>query len=373
MLKHIQVVNASAGAKPYQLSDGNGLFLRIMPSGRKLWIVSKSINGERISKKLGDFPAMGIVEARKILNDLIAGLSVRKQSVKSFGDVYAEWLEVKKTQIKNWKDIDERVQRYLMPTFSKQYFSLIQPIDFIDVLKSDLLKRDKLETIKRICGYLRELEVFALNCGYIMNLRLQNLNAVFPKPQTKLSNRPAVHWKELPDVLKELQVYGLKARETWDVLMCGFYTLLRPNEVCSLEWSWVDYKENVIRVPAETMKMKRGHNVPISKQLLELLNSRPHVGKFVFPNSVKVSEHISTNAASLFLRRHGYKDRMVPHGIRSIGRTWMHDHDVAFDVAELCLAHSVGTSTQLAYDRSDLLDKRRGAMQSWCDYVESCL
>ena len=54
MLKHIQVVNASAGAKPYQLSDGNGLFLRIMPSGRKLWIVSKSINGERISKKLGD-------------------------------------------------------------------------------------------------------------------------------------------------------------------------------------------------------------------------------------------------------------------------------------------------------------------------------
>ena len=220
MLKHIQVVNASAAAKPYQLSDGNGLFLRIMPSGRKLWIVSKSINGERISKKLGDFPAMGIVEARKILNDLIAGLSVRKQSVKSFSDVYSEWLEIKKTQIKNWKDIDERVQRYLMPTFSKQYFSLIQPIDFIDVLKADLLKRDKLETIKRICGYLRELEVFALNCGYIMNLRLQNLNAVFPKPQTKLSNRPAVHWKELPDVLKELQVYGLKARETWDVLMC---------------------------------------------------------------------------------------------------------------------------------------------------------
>ncbi|MCI7774022.1 MAG: hypothetical protein MR514_09200 [Succinivibrio sp.] len=108
---------------------------------------------------------------------------------------------------------------------------MIPPIDFIDTLKEDLLKRDKLETIKRICGYLRELEVFALYCGYIMNLRLQNLNAVFPKPQTKLSNRPAVHWKELPEVLKELQVYGLKARETWDVLMCSFYTLLRPNEV----------------------------------------------------------------------------------------------------------------------------------------------
>ena len=372
-LRNIQIVNAKPGDKPYQLNDGNGLFLKIMPNGKRYWLISKSINGKPICKKLGDYPEVGLIEARELFNNFVEGLTARKHSVKTFEDVFLEWLEIKKTQIKNWDDIEKRVNRYLLPKFGKKFFCLIPPIDFIDTLKEDLLKRDKLETIKRICGYLRELEVFALYCGYIMNLRLQNLNTVFPKPQTKLSNRPAVHWKELPEVLKELQVYGLKARETWDVLMCGFYTLLRPNEVCSLEWSWVDYKECVIRVPSETMKMKRGHNVPISKQLLELLNSRPHVGKYVFPNSVKVSEHISTNAASLFLRRHGYKDRLVPHGIRSIGRTWMHDHDIAFDVAELCLAHSVGTSTQLAYDRSDLLDKRKIAMQSWCDYVESCL
>lgn len=152
------------------------------------------------------------------------------------------------------------------------------------------------------------------------------------------------------------------------------YTLLRPNEYCSLEWSWINFEDNTITVPAEVMKMKLPHVVPITKQMLTLLLNRPRVGKYVFPATQgKVAQHFSTNSASLFLRRHGFKDKLVPHGIRSIGRTWMHDHDIPFDVAEKCLAHTVGTSTQLAYDRSDLLEKRREAMQQWSDFVEDCL
>lgn len=147
--------------------------------------------------------------------------------------------------------------------------------------------------------------------------------------KTVIKNRPSVHYSQLPTVLKELQVYGLKARATWEVLLTGFYTLLRPNEYCSLEWSWINFEDNTITVPAEVMKMKLPHVVPITKQMLTLLLNRPRVGKYVFPATQgKVVQHFSTNSASLFLRRHGFKDKLVPHGIRSIGRTWMHDHDI---------------------------------------------
>ncbi len=374
MLTFMQIKNAFPKDKPYQLNDGNGLFLRVNPNGKKFWIVNKSVNGNRISKQIGEWPNIGIKEARESFDILVKTTKTSADTACTFSDLYTEWLELKKTQIKNWKDVSQRIDKYLIPKFATSIYALLTPIDFIQCLKDDLGARDKLETIKRICGYIKEIEIYALNCGYTQSLKFQNLADVFPSPQKTLRNRPAIHYSELPMALQELQVYGLKARATWEVLLCGFYTLLRPVEYCSLKWDWIDFDALIITVPAETMKMKKGHVVPISTQLLALLQNRPRVGMFVFPSTQgKVTQHFSINATSLFLRRHGYKDRLVPHGIRSIGRTWMHDNDVPFDVAEKCLAHAIGTTTQLAYDRSDLLEKRRKVMQMWCDYVSYCL
>ena len=119
--------------------------------------------------------------------------------------------------------------------------------------------------------------------------------------------------------------------------------------------------------------MKKAHRVPISSQLRTILEMQPKISRYVFPSPVDLTKHYNRDTVSKFLRNHGFKGQLVSHGIRSIGRTWMHDNDVPFDVAELCLAHTVGTSTTRAYDRSDLLEKRREAMQKWCDYVKSCL
>lgn len=375
MLSYIQIQCAKPAEKTYDLRDDKGLFLRVKPNGKKFWLVSKQINGKRITKTLGYFPELGIKEARELFNNLCAVYDTQSSvSAITFNDIYNEWLDLKKTQIKNWRDSSLRIEKYLMPVFKERIYASIAPIEFINTLKSDLAQRSKFETIKRICGYIREIEVYALNCGYVSSLKFQNIANVFPAPQTTLNNRPAIHYSELPIALKELQIYGLKARATWEVILCGFYTLLRPSEYCSLKWEWIDFDTLTITIPAETMKMKRAHTVPISKQLLALLQARPRIGEFVFPMTQgKITQHFCINAASLFLRRHGYKDRLVPHGIRSIGRTWFHDNDIAFDVAEKCLAHNIGNTTQLAYDRTDLLEKRRGAMQLWCDFVEECL
>ena len=120
--------------------------------------------------------------------------------------------------------------------------------------------------------------------------------------------------------------------------------------------------------------MKREHLVPMSRQLVELLEGLPRHSEFVFPSPQgKGKKPVSTNSASQFLRRNGFADILVPHGIRAIGRSWMFDNKVPFEVGELCIAHAVGSQTVQAYVRSDRLEERRGAMQRWCDYVEVCL
>lgn len=373
MLNIIQIRAARPKDKPYTLNDGDGLFLRVEPSGIKRWIFNRSVKGVHVSRKLGRFPELSLKDARGMAYNLYQELKAQRLGGPAkFRAVYEEWLSVKQTQIKNWRDISLRFERYILPEFGSAAIADIAPRALIDSLKADLGKRAKLETIKRICGALRELEVFAFNAGLLDQLRWQHLASVFPAPSTKLRNRPSVAYEALPEVLFKLRVLSVKAHTTWSVLLCGFYTLLRPGEYTGLRWDWIDFSARLISIPAEVMKMKRPHVVPISSQLLRLLQEIPQHSEYVFPSPQGKNAQVSTNSASQFLRRNGFADVLVPHGIRAIGRSWMFDNGVPFEVAELCLAHSVGTSTVQAYVRSDRLEERREAMQRWCDFVESC-
>lgn len=375
MLTIIEVRAAQTKNKNYLLNDGSGLFLRVEPSGAKRWVLNRSIKGQHVSKVLGIFPDMTLKDARLEAQRLSVELRALKATkTVDFLSVYKEWLALKKTQIKNWVDIDRRFNKYLLPRFSSVAFREITPTALIEELKSDLGRRAKLETLKRICGELRSLETFAYNSGLIDQLRWQNLAAVFPSPAHKRKNRPSVGYSELPEVLCKLKAEGIKSHTTWSVLLCGFYTLLRPGEYTAMRWDWIDFKDKTITVPAEIMKMKREHVVPMSRQLIALLEGLPRTSDYVFPSPQRNGDRpVSTNSASQFLRRNGFADVLVPHGIRAIGRSWMFDNAVPFEVAELCLAHSVGSSTVQAYVRSDRLEERREVMQRWCDYVELCL
>lgn len=375
MLNIIQVRSARPRDKAYMLSDGAGLFLRVEVNGTKRWIFNRSVKGQHVSRQLGVFPDMTLKEAREEAQRLSVELRTLKVSKSvDFLSIYKEWLALKKTHIKNWRDIDLRFKRYLLPVFGSMNFKDITPLALKEALEGDLGRRAKLETIKRICGNLRNLEVYAFNSGLIDQLRWQNLAAVFPAPSTKRKNRPSVSYTELPEVLFRLRIEGVRAHTTWAVLLCGFYTLLRPGEYTVLRWDWIDFNSRLITVPAEVMKMKREHLVPMSRQLVELLEGLPRHSEFVFPSPQgKGKKPVSTNSASQFLRRNGFADILVPHGIRAIGRSWMFDNKVPFEVGELCIAHAVGSQTVQAYVRSDRLEERREAMQRWCDYVEVCL
>ena len=124
MLTFLEIKKAQAKDKEYNLADGNGLYLRILPSGIKNWIANFRSDGKKISKKLGSFPALSIKEAREQLSLLKAqakfeGSPVIKEKVHTFEEIYYEWIEVKKVKVKNWQDISNRIERYILPSLGK--------------------------------------------------------------------------------------------------------------------------------------------------------------------------------------------------------------------------------------------------------------
>lgn len=358
------------------LSDGNGLYLKIRVNGVKAWYLQKSINGKIQKKTLGNFPEMGISEARVSAKLLIKELTettsdeARKKEVASqtLRQVYDAWFMLKKDEIKNWRDISSRFEKHVLPKLGSKAFASIMPLDLQECLMP-LVQAGKLETIKRICIWLRQCEDYAYNAGIIEVQHLQKISKLFRRP--KAEHRPTIAPSELPAFFKDVKTSPYTTAISFTLLKVAFFTLLRPGEYTLMKWDWIH--DDIIEVPADFMKMKRPHRVPVSTQLKAVLNELPKRGEYVFYSASAGSGHISHGCLAIYLKRLGYKDRLTAHGIRSIGRTWMAENKIPFDVAELCLAHSVGSQTVQAYNRTDLLEERREAMQKWCDFVEGLL
>ncbi len=135
MLNLLQIRNLKPKEARYELSDGNGLFLRVCTNGRKVWIINRRINGRRLSRVLGDFPQMSIADARSALDQYVCLPDTQSDT---FLGIYTEWLEFKKRTVKNWQDIDERIQKYIIPTFGNLPFDVITPPRMIKVLREQL-------------------------------------------------------------------------------------------------------------------------------------------------------------------------------------------------------------------------------------------
>lgn len=152
-------------------------------------------------------------------------------------------------------------------------------------------------------------------------------------------------------------------------------SLLRPKENTELKWEYIDFKKKIITIPAEAMKMRRDHRVPLTQFMIEILKNQQALIKALNVDcpyvwySFKAKEgHYSTNTLSKFLRENGYDKILTPYGFRSIGRTFMADKNVTHEVAEACLAHVEGGVVRI-YQRSDFLEKRREAMNLWSEYI----
>lgn len=385
MTRQIHKLNdakVKAANKPGRLSDGGGLFLRVSKSGSKSWSFMWTRNGHRDEFGMGPYPAVALSSARKQAShfrELIAnGSNPRNEMSKEAEPIFLECVkQFLKNNQEGWSNEKHRAQWQM--TLGPAYCGKIQnkrpsEIGLADVLA--ILKpiwTTKTETATRIRGRIERVLNFAKIKGWREGENPAawrgNLDNILPKP-SKLKNvqhHAAMPYADVPAFVTQLRGrQGLSAR----ALELLIFTACRSGEVLNARWSEVDLESRVWTIPAERMKMKQIHAVPLTDpayELLQALHERRR-DEWVFPGN-KRDKPLSGMVLEMQLRRMEF-GHYTPHGFRSSFRDWAGDEtEFPREVAEGCLAHKVGDATENAYRRSTAIKKRRNLLMAWANYI----
>ncbi|MFV2035215.1 MAG: tyrosine-type recombinase/integrase, partial [Halocynthiibacter sp.] len=369
--------------KPYKLTDGGGLFLLVQPNGSKLWRHKYRFEGKEKLLSFGPYPLTTIAEARakrEAAKKLLAegsDPSVKKRLEKiaattasriTFGLVAEEYLA-------NMADNDAAAatlskNRWLLEDIASSLSSRpVKEITSAEVL--DLLKRveksGRRETARKLRGVISS--VFRLA---IVTLRAENdptiaLRGALKSPKTK-GRAAIIDEAELGALLCTIDTYSgwptVKGALKFLLLTC-----VRPGEVRGAVRSEFDREKAVWRIPAERMKMRRPHDVPLSRQALTILEDLWPLSdgtKLIFPSVRSMRQQLSENAFNAALRRMGYtKDEVTAHGFRVTASTILNSRGFDPDVIEAVLAHQDQNSIRRAYNRASYWDQRIEMMQKW--------
>ncbi|WP_086982448.1 integrase domain-containing protein [Vibrio aphrogenes] len=383
-----EIKNAKPKEKEYNLVDGQGLKLRISPSGSKQWQLNyyRPTNGKRANYSLGRYPDISLAQARKSiihLKELIAqGIDPqddKKRKQKEYKEVHEhtfknvsqEWFEIKKDSIT--PDYADDIWRSLMlHVFPKLADTPIKEITaplIIDLLRP-IEAKGSLETVKRLTQRLNEIMNYATNCGLIQANPLTGIKAAFKKP--KKENMAALAPHELPELMSAIANASIK-RTTRCLIEWQLNTMTRPAEASGARWDEINIDEMIWTIPPERMKKRREHRIPLTEQMLALLEiMKPISGhrEFVFPSDRDPKKPCNSQTANMALKRMGFAGRLVSHGLRSIASTTLNEQGFESDLIEAALAHVDDSQVRAAYNRTDYLERRRPMMIWWSGHIE---
>ncbi|CAM4356288.1 integrase domain-containing protein [Vibrio agarivorans] len=389
-LNNTQVKQAKASEKEYTLSDGDGLQLKIKPSGSKTWVFkyTKPFTKNRTNLGFGVYPEVSLAQARekrKQARELLAQnidpkaykdeqrLRQQDQFSNTLQAVAENWFAIKKSSITEGyaKDIWRSFNLHIFPSLGKYPISSLTAPTVIAVLKN-VAKSGSLETVRRLGQRLNEVMTFAVNTGLIHANPLSGIRAAFEKPAVK--HMPTIKPDELPELIRTLNASNLQI-VTRALIEWQLHTMTRSNEAAKAEWSEIDLDKKQWVIPAERMKMKREHIVPLTKQTIAILSilegfKRPQ-SPYLFPSNRDPKKHIHTETVNKVLRRIGYQDKLVAHGFRALASTTLNEQEFNPDVIEAALAHVDKNAVRKAYNRSDYLKHRTELMNWWSNHIEN--
>jgi integrase len=390
-LTALEVKNAQPGEKPNTprlLSDGGGLYLQITPQGSKSFLFRYTFGGKPQVVGLGATHSVSLADARKTAESLRAlvlqGIDPKvqrareKASRQSAATATVRWCgeQYILAHQKDWKNEKhvhqwrQTLKDYVYPKIGDKPVRDIDVHDVMAVLKP--IWETKTETATRVRGRLERVLGWATVNGYRAGDNPARWKAYLsellaqPGKVAKVEHHRAIPHRDLHQFIARLrQQPSTVASLALEFLIL---TAARTNEVIAAEWSEFNIEEKAWAIPAERMKSKRPHIVPLSERALEILRSIPKLPdeKYVF-RGINKGKHISNMAMLQLMRR--MKVDAVPHGMRSAFRDWAADMtDFPRELAEAALAHVVGDKTEAAYLRTDRLQRRRVMMEAWAAY-----
>ena len=382
-------------AKPadaaYKLADGNSLYLLVNASGSKLWRWKYRAGGKEKLMALGIYPDVSLTEAREGRD------AARKQLAKDI-DPMMERKTIKRAQLVaagnsfeaiarlwwlHWKnDRSDSHVEYVMRRLEADVFPAIgtQPVDQVEApalvhMAKAIEKRGALDIAKRALQTAGQVFRYAVAHGLASRNPVADFRPGDVLTSRKKTNYARLDRKELPELLRKIEAYEGSA-VTRLALKLMSMTFVRTSELIEARWSEIDLDAARWDIPAERMKMKTPHIVPLSTQAVEILRVLQLVsgqGALLFPGERDHEKPMSNNTILGALARMGYKHRMTGHGFRGIASTLL--HEMGFDHAhiKLQLAHQQRNQVSASYNHALYLSQRASMMQQWSDYLSTCV
>ena len=387
--------SAKPQAKAIKIFDGGGLYIEISPAGGKWWRCKYRFGGKEKRLSFGVYPDVSLKSAREkreaVRQQLARGIDpgeVRKAAkltqagLESFEAIAREWhVKFSPGWVPSHGDrILRRLERDVFPWLGKRPIAEIKAPDVLAVLRR-IESRGAQETAHRAMQNCGQVFRYAVATGRAERDPTGDLRGALPPPKEK-HHASITEPKRIGGLLRAIDAYqGFFATKC--ALRLSPLVFVRPGELRKAQWSELDLEKAEWRIPAERMKMREQHIVPLSRQAVEILRelepltnramlSRPNSPRYVFPSARSHDRCMSENAILAALRRMGYtNEEMTGHGFRSMASTLLHEQGWNHQAIERQLAHAERNGVSAAYNFAEHLPERRKMMQAWADHLDA--
>jgi integrase len=407
-MQKLTAKEVEAISEPGRYAAGDGLYLDVKPNQSKSWLYRYQFQGRRTQLGLGGLSkanTLAVARAKalemssliargvdpkkhkdeqklQIANELEAKKKAHGIKKNTFEKVAYDWWESKKSEWTNEKNIAQNINSlkdYVFPVIGAKPISEITVHDVLACLKP--IWHDKTETASRVRQRMEKVFAYAktlgLRSGENPAQLKNNLDSLLP-PAARIKRKKALDdpneghfasmpYQDVPAFVKELVEQDSLAAK---MLLFTIFTAARTGTVLLARWSQIDLEQKVWSIPAKQMKAKVSFKVPLAPECVSLLGSIEKVSDYVFPSPRNTRSPMSNMAMLALLERMKVEEATV-HGFRASFRVWAEETTDYGVVAEHALAHQVGSNVERAYQRSDLLEKRRALMRDWAKFLSN--
>jgi integrase len=399
-LTHLKCQKAMPRSKPYRLADRGGLALLVTPEGGKLWRWRYRFEGQARQMALGKYPDVSLAEARALhaktralLATGVDPMALRKEAKemkkaecveeeKATTDCFEElvwkwfaWWKADKNR-KYAANVKARLESDVIAKIGKKRPDEIKRMDIV-ALSQAVDARGARDIARRNLQIIRQIFDWALNNGFLDENATNPAASIEPgQILSKVVQRNFAHLEinDVPELLAKMRNYNgnVLTRLAMELLSLTF---IRTGELIGGRWEEIDWKQSLWVIPAERMKMKREHLVPLSSQALAVLKRLQTVSgntDRLFPDYTGGTGIMSKNTILQALKRMGYKGRMTGHGWRHIASTWLNEQGFNAAHVEMQLSHVNKNEVAAVYNKAKYLSDRAKIMQHWADFLDKC-
>jgi len=386
MLNDLTIKKSKPRDKPYKITDGEGMYLMMHPNGGKYWRLRYKIAGKEKTLALGTYPMISLAEARekrfeakKKIKEGIDPSEQKKlekitriiETENSFEAVAHEWHKKQKERytIKHHKAVLTRLQKDVFPLLGSRPIGQIKAPELLATVRK-IEARGAIDLAHRALQTTGQIFRYAIATGRAERDISVDLRGALTV--RKKVNHANLKEDELPEFLQKLENYQGEQR-TKMALQILVLTFVRSSELRGMKWDEVSFEKKEWHIPAERMKMREKHIVPLSQQTIKLLTQirKTHNNpEFVFPSHRNPSKSISENTLIFAIYRMGYHSKATAHGFRSTASTILNEKNFRADVIEKQLAHGERNKVRASYNHAQYLPERKEMMQWWADYLD---